>query len=1404
MSDHKHYEWTRYWCLRDGKISLDSNGFLLDPEWKYAKYMESQSVRFDAIEHIPCLALLGEPGIGKSTAMIDHKSEIEKAIEDSPDELLWLNLNTYGSEDRLISHLFESPKWLAWRGGGHVLHVFLDSLDECQLKIEHVSRLLVDGLQSVSGCIKRLRFRIACRTADFPATLENALPRLWPEDKFAAYELAPLTKKEFQLAVEAEGADVATFLAELKRVEAIPLAIKPITLKFLLTVYKADNRLPRTRHKLYDKGCLHLCTEHNTDRQVMHRSGGAGDLPPEQRLAIASRVAAVAMFCRKPVICTSPSQVNVSDDEISLASLAGGEVKTRTGSVAVSEDAVREVLGTGLFSGRGPHCLGFAHQTYAEFLAIRHLMHQNVDSNQIFVALTSQDGDCRKVIPQLYETAGWAASCNKDIFAAIVQNDPQVVLRGDCGSLSDSERELIVYSLLTGLNDRTINDYGWGLYHHYGKLAHPRLADQLRPWISDKDKYWDARYVAIDIAESCQVVELQDILADIALDQAEPERLRTNTATAIGKIGDKDTRLRLMPLALGQAGDDSWDQLKGYALRSLWPDLIAAETVFENLNLPKRSNFGGGYSHFLQYELADKLKPVDLPLALKWAEQNSEAKRGSYVFRRLIDKIVVAAWREMDSPGVLQGLADLCIALHKHYEDIIDDKDLIEEHKLLFDDEDGRRRLGERIVESAADLKNICWRLCGEKPALIRKDDFCWSLEKMRGASSIDMRARWALMARHCFDWSSRSHVGLLLKTAAQSSVIGKEFSYFLEPIQLDSEEAKEYRTNHQDAVQRKTRRVPKLLDPLPRERILKGLEAFENGNLNAWPNILLNLTLEDGSTEYDRAFEPFVTKLSGWKNAEPDMKDRILSAAGKYLVACKPFEPTWLDSNSATFEDSVPYKTILLLHTERPVELARQPHDILRHWHIALFRPFGNGTNRDVGQDLMNLAYKRIPEDILATCKKLILRQAPEEEYVSALEQMELCWDKCVSKMVFEILPMIEEHPPAWGTTLAKLLEHQYQPARRMAEQKTSPSIPAEGLGREIALRSALAMAQNCDDAAWSVIWHAMQENLGFGREVMIEVAYRSHFHGTEVIGKLRDDALADLFVWLVAQFPYGDDPDHDGDHDVSKDDEVRRFRDNIYRALENRGTLAACKAVEKIVKALPQLDWLSNVLVNAKKKVLQETWVPLSPESLLELTQRPDSKLVTDVDGLQSLILESLKCLEQKLQGETPAAPDIWNRFKPKDENHLSDYVKRHLDDDLKKSGVVAAREVEIRRGEGSGSGERTDIHVTAMVPSVTEGELEQVRVIIEAKGCWHRELKTAMETQLVGRYLKGNDCRNGIYLIGHYNCDQWDKEDYRCKDAPKWSIHKARDYFDQQAEELSMGGLQVRAAVLNTALR
>ncbi len=76
--------------------------------------------------------------------------------------------------------------------------------------------------------------------------------------------------------------------------------------------------------------------------------------------------------------------------------------------------------------------------------------------------------------------------------------------------------------------------------------------------------------------------------------------------------------------------------------------------------------------------------------------------------------------------------------------------------------------------------------------------------------------------------------------------------------------------------------------------------------------------------------------------------------------------------------------------------------------------------------------------------------------------------------------------------------------------------------------------------------------------------------------------------------------------------------------------------------------------------------------------------------------------------------------------------------------------------------------------------------------------------MQTQLVDRYLKDNTCNYGLYLIGWFNCNLWDSEDYRKRKSPNITLEQAKNKFENQAKGLSNGEINVRAYVLNTALR
>jgi hypothetical protein len=176
---------------------------------------------------------------------------------------------------------------------------------------------------------------------------------------------------------------------------------------------------------------------------------------------------------------------------------------------------------------------------------------------------------------------------------------------------------------------------------------------------------------------------------------------------------------------------------------------------------------------------------------------------------------------------------------------------------------------------------------------------------------------------------------------------------------------------------------------------------------------------------------------------------------------------------------------------------------------------------------------------------------------------------------------------------------------------------------------------------------------------------------------------------------------------------------------------------------------------------------------------------------------VCESFATLQQKLHAETPAAPFLWNKDRPKDEEEFSNWVKIELQDLLHTRGIILNREVQIHIKE------RTDIHVDAVAPDPRSKEIDQLKVIIEAKGCWNREIKTAMETQLVNRYLKDNDCKHGVYLVGWFLCDAWSKADSRRRAVKSKTLNDLNDYLTRQACGVSRAGYQIRAVVLDASI-
>src|SRR5438874_2434731 len=188
----KIYDWKRFWCPREGKLNLSDDGYLWDPDSEFGSIYNPDVVPFESISKFPCLALLGEPGMGKSTAIQTQKGSIDGRVSESRDASLWVDLRAYQTDVRLAEGIFKAPVFQSWLNGKHRLHLFLDSLDECLLRVDTVAALLIEEFGKCP--IDRLYLRIACRTLDWPDSLEEGLRALWSEQAVKVYELAPLRR----------------------------------------------------------------------------------------------------------------------------------------------------------------------------------------------------------------------------------------------------------------------------------------------------------------------------------------------------------------------------------------------------------------------------------------------------------------------------------------------------------------------------------------------------------------------------------------------------------------------------------------------------------------------------------------------------------------------------------------------------------------------------------------------------------------------------------------------------------------------------------------------------------------------------------------------------------------------------------------------------------------------------------------------------------------------------------------------------------------------------------------------------------------------------------------------------------------------------------------------------------
>ncbi|WP_187280387.1 hypothetical protein [Streptomyces sp. IB2014 016-6] len=340
-----------------------------------------------------------------------------------------------------------------------------------------------------------------------------------------------------------------------------------------------------------------------------------------------------------------------------------------------------------------------------------------------------------------------------------------------------------------------------------------------------------------------------------------------------------------------------------------------------------------------------------------------------------------------------------------------------------------------------------------------------------------------------------------------------------------------------------------------------------------------------------------------------------------------------------------------------------------------------------------------------------------------------------------------------------------------------------------------------------WPLVRHRLQNNV-LAQAYLDRLHQRPAHqdHRRNYLASLPEEALADLYLLIADHVAPDvlDPPLHTG---WTGDDHAGELVRSIPALLQAKNTPQAARELSRLA-ARTGLRHHRRLASTTAASAAETSHTPATPSQLTALaSQSEQRRWVTDEGHLLALVIEALNRFQDALNRPNGLAVSLWNRshaevtkaeWWPCWEEDLSDILAVFLLQDIGGHRVVVNREVQLDRP--GLSGRRADILIEAFAPPGSGHE--PVKVVIECKGCWNSTLPTALEQQLVDRYLNAQRTA-GILLTGYFHCDNWTTRQRSCP-ASTHTLDSVHEHQQQQAQkQRALKGVSVEAFTLNCTL-
>ena len=554
----------------------------------------------------PAYVLLGDPGMGKSTAF----EEECKALGDAAKKI--------SARKFLSRNIDNRPEW-------REKTLFIDGLDEVRAGTSD-ARAPMDQLYGRLDSLRPPRFRISCREADWVGDNDRGLLETVSRNSdVLMLRLDPLTEADTGGLLEANArvSKPDVFIKEAQQRGLDGLLSNPQTLNMLVEVVGNGATWPKGRLDTFKLACRQMALEHNCEHLI-------GEPPPsvETLLDAAGRLCTLQLIAGTAGYTT---QRHTNKGDYHPVDICDYE--------PISD--LKAALATRLFVAVGDGCFTPVHRHIAEFLGARYLaglIEDGLPARRI-LALIAQDGS---VVTELRGLSAWLAAHSPRARYELIEGDPiGVGLYGDIRGFSGEDK----HQLLMSLNRQSAGvGYSQGAMAAFSPLVTEEMESTLHNLLTDDRRDYDHQLVVEFLLHVLGYGEplpgLQGDLLEIVRDNSRWPRvtwaaLEASTEWAANS-GDstKEHRELLEDIHAGRFHDPD-TELYGLLLISLYPDEVPPSAVWNYLSSDPQTSLSGTYGDFWNHFLIEQSSDEDVAALLDQLHQGMPSLASHLDYHRL-------------------------------------------------------------------------------------------------------------------------------------------------------------------------------------------------------------------------------------------------------------------------------------------------------------------------------------------------------------------------------------------------------------------------------------------------------------------------------------------------------------------------------------------------------------------------------------------------------------------------------------------------------------------------------------------------------------------------------------------------------------------------------------------------